>query len=237
MSIHLFSFPFLFSGYFCSVYIVSGRCNQSSATLFHVFFFSLYWFIDAIVNAGDSSSSFFIFIIIYSFRVFHISVNWLFHGSLSDSKSPQVFRTLLNTLAVLNNAVVWMVSARPPTSKSSSPFYSPLVTVPNAPITTGIIVTFMFHSLFFLFPSKTEVLILLFTFFQFYSVVGQHSKAYTFASFLLITIRSGRLAEIRWSFCMSKSHRSLCGSISMTDSQLCIYHLFVWSNLNFWHIT
>ena len=71
-----------------------------------------------------------------------------FHWSLSDSKSPQVSRTLLSILAVLNNAVVWMVSTRPPTSKSSSPFSNPLVTVPNAPITIGIIVTCMFHSFF-----------------------------------------------------------------------------------------
>ena len=71
-----------------------------------------------------------------------------FHWSLSDCKSPQVSRTLLNILTVLNNAVVWMVSTRPPTSKSSSPFSNPLVTVPNAPITVSIIVTFMFHSFF-----------------------------------------------------------------------------------------
>ena len=72
----------------------------------------------------------------------------VFHWSLSDSKSPQVSRTLLSILAVLNNVVVWMVSTRPPTSKSSSPLTNPLVTVPNAPITVGIIVTCMFHSFF-----------------------------------------------------------------------------------------
>ena len=72
----------------------------------------------------------------------------VFHWSLSDSKSPQVSRTLLSILAVLNNAVVWMVSTRPPTSKSSSPFSNSLLTVPNAPITIGIIVTGMFHSFF-----------------------------------------------------------------------------------------
>ena len=32
-----------------------------------------------------------------------------------------------------------MVSTRPPTSKSSSPFSNPLVTVPKAPITIGIL--------------------------------------------------------------------------------------------------
>ena len=72
----------------------------------------------------------------------------VFHWSLSHSKSPQVSRTLLSILAVLNNAIVWMVSTRPPASKSSSPFSNPLVTVPNTPITIGIIVTFMLHNFF-----------------------------------------------------------------------------------------
>ena len=72
----------------------------------------------------------------------------VFYWSLSDSKSPQVSRTLLSILAVFNNAVVWMVSTRPPTSKSSIPFSNPLVTVPNAPITIGIIFTCMFHGFF-----------------------------------------------------------------------------------------
>ena len=99
----------------------------------------------------------------------------VFHWSLSDSKSPQVSRILLSSLAVFNNAVVWMVFNHPPTSKSSSPFSNPLVIVPNAPITIGIIVTCMCHC-FFQFPRKVEVLILLFTFFQFYSLVSQDSK-------------------------------------------------------------
>ena len=72
----------------------------------------------------------------------------VFNWSLSDSKSPQVSRTLLSILAVLNNALIWMVSTRPPTSKSSSPFSNPFVTVPNIPITIGIIITCMFHSFF-----------------------------------------------------------------------------------------
>ena len=67
----------------------------------------------------------------------------VFHWSVSDSKSPQVSRTRLSILAVLSNAVVWIVS-----SKSSRPFNNPLVVVPNALITIGTIVTFMFHSFF-----------------------------------------------------------------------------------------
>ena len=53
----------------------------------------------------------------------------VFHWSLSDSKSPQVSRTLFSILAVLNNAVVWMVSTRPPTSKSSSPFSNIIIII------------------------------------------------------------------------------------------------------------
>ena len=55
----------------------------------------------------------------------------------------QVSRTRLRILAVLSNAVIWIVSTRPPTSKSSRSFNNPLVIVPKAPITIGTIVTFM----------------------------------------------------------------------------------------------
>ena len=51
----------------------------------------------------------------------------VFHLSLSDSKSPQVSWTRLSILAVLSNAVIWIVSTRPPTSKSSRPFNNHLV--------------------------------------------------------------------------------------------------------------
>ena len=119
----------------------------------------------------------------------------VFHWSLSDSKSPQVSRNLLSILAVLNNAVIWMVSTRPLTSKSSSPFNSPLVTIP---ITIGIIVTFMFHS-FFLIPllgrgtyPSFHILSVLFC-----DQPGQQSLQFCKFSFfsLLIIIRSGLLAK------------------------------------------
>ena len=160
------------------------------------------------------------------------------HWSLSDSKSPQVSRTRLRILAVLSNAVVWIVSTRLPISKSSRPFNNPLVIVPNAPITIGTIVNSKFHS-FFQFSIKVEVLIPFFTFLQIYSVARQDSKVdnFTDSLFLLIIMRSGPLAGIRWSVCMLKSHRSLCVSFSRTGAGLCIYHLFVWSNWNFMHIS
>ena len=66
----------------------------------------------------------------------------------SESKSPQVCRTLLSILAVLNNAVLLLFSTRPLISKSSRPFNNSSVTVKRALITIGIINTFMFHSFF-----------------------------------------------------------------------------------------
>ena len=73
----------------------------------------------------------------------------VFQRIMSDRKSPQVSRTLLNILADLNNVVIWMISTRPLISKSLSHIINPSVTVPRAPITIGINVIFMFHSLFF----------------------------------------------------------------------------------------
>ena len=165
----------------------------------------------------------------------------VFHWSLSDSKSPQVFRTSLRILVVLINAVVWIVSTRSPTSKSSEPFNNPFVIVPKAPITIGHNRYFHVPQLF-RFSSMVEVLIFLFTFLQIYSVVLRDSKVDNFANslffffFLLIIIKSGLLAGIRWSVCMLKSQRSLCVSFSWTGARLCICHLLVWSNLNFLHI-
>ena len=158
-----------------------------------------------------------------------------FHWRLSDTKSPQVSRTLLSFLAVFNNTLVWMVSTRPPTSWSSRPFNNPLVTVPKAPITIGIIVTFMFHS-FFQFSSKVEVLIS----FHILSVLfcgqpGQQSRQFLFF-FLFIIISSGLLAEIRWSFVCQSPIGVLWVSFSRTGDGLCIYHSLALSNINFLHI-
>ena len=142
-----------------------------------------------------------------------------FNWRLCDSKSPLVSRTLLSILVDLNNAEVWMVSTRPLISKSSSH----LLIVPSASITIGIIVTFIFHVFFFNSLARSRYLSFL-------------SFSFNFTSWfllLLITIRSDRLAEIRWSVCMLKSQRSLCVSFSRTNVGLCVSRLFIWSSLNF----
>ena len=59
----------------------------------------------------------------------------VFHWSLSES--PQVSRTHLSILAVLNNAVIWMVFTRLPTSNSSSPFSNPLAIFTNPSARAG----------------------------------------------------------------------------------------------------
>ena len=56
-----------------------------------------------------------------------------------------------------------------------------------------------------------------------------------FPFFWLTISRPGHLARFRWSVCISKSQRSLYISFSRTNSRLCVYHLFVWSSLNFLH--
>ena len=133
---------------------------------------------------------------------------------LRDSKSLQVSRTLLGIIAVLNKGVVWLVSTRPPTSKSSSPFNNPLVTVPKAPIKIGIIVTFMCHS-FFNSLAKSRYLSFFSHYFSFIlwsagTIKLTILQILIFMLLFLISIMSGLLAEIRWSICMSKSQRSLC---------------------------
>ena len=113
----------------------------------------------------------------------------VFHWRLSDSKSPQVSRTLLSILAVFNNAVVWMVFTRSPTSKSSRHFNNPFVTVPKAPITIDIIVTFMFH-IFFNSLARLRYLSLISHFFSFilWSARTAKSTILQVFCFLLIII-------------------------------------------------
>ena len=61
-----------------------------------------------------------------------------------------------------------MVFSRPLISMSSNPFNNPLMTVPKAPITIGIIVTFMFHSKVHNFSSS---LFFVYHYYYYYNIV------------------------------------------------------------------
>ena len=96
----------------------------------------------------------------------------------------------------------------------------------------------MFHSLFYsLGRSRYSSFFSLSFRFILWSAGTAKSTILQIFFLLLIIMRSGLLAGIRWSVCMLKSHRSLCVSFSRTGAGLCIYHLFVWSNWNFLHIS
>ena len=142
----------------------------------------------------------------------------VFHWSLSDSNSPQVSRTFPSILSYPNNAAVRMVSTYSLISKSSSPCANLLVTVPSAPITIGITATFTFHSFFNVLarPRYLSFFSLSFNFILL-STGTAKSTIRQVLFFLLIINMSGRLAEIGWSVCISKSQGSLCVSFSRTD--------------------
>ena len=144
-------------------------------------------------------------------------------------KSPGL---VLRILAVLSNAVVWIVSTRPPTSKSSRPFNNPFVIMPNTLITSSAIVTFMFHS-FFNSLVRSRYLSFFSLFFKFILWSAGTAKSTILQIFflLLIIIRSGLLAWIRWSVCMLKSHRSLCESFLLLLLLLLSYKMYRNSHL------
>ena len=148
-------------------------------------------------------------------------------------KSPGLVSGFWPFLAMLS-----IVSTRRLNFKSSRPINNPLVIVPNAPITIGTIVIFMFHS-FFNSLARSRYLSFFSLYFRFilWSAWTAKSTILQILFFLLIIMRSGLLAGISWSVCMLKSHRSLCESFSRTVAGLCICHLLAWSNWNLLHIS
>ena len=161
-----------------------------------------------------------IIIIIIPVQVFHISVSWWFLTGIwvtaSLLKSPGLFSVLwlISTVQVsssLQDSSQYSGWSQQCCSLDGlhlssyfqvrSPCINPSVAVPRAPITFGIIVTFMFQI-----PSQGPGT---YPSFRFLSILlcglpGQQSPQFW----------SGRLAEIRWSVCISKSQRSLCDSFS-----------------------
>ena len=157
----------------------------------------------------------------------------VFHWSLYDSKSSLVCRTLPSILADLNNDVIWMFSIRPPMSKSSSFLSKPLETVPCTPIIIDIPGTLMSTDFLVLWQSLSTYLF--FAFFHNPSLVHLNGKiCYTESSlFFLLSLNLVFMLGQGYLFLKQKSKRSLCFSLSGTDSGLCIYRLLVCSNFYF----
>ena len=127
-----------------------------------------------------------------------------------------------------------MASTRVLVSNSPRPFTNPLVTVPSASITIGITVTFIFHSFFFQFPSKILVLVSLFSFFQFYSMVCRDGKVHNSASSLFIIIICFNLYLIHFYLSLSVQTKSSFPSFA-TQQYIKVYstrwsHLVRWSH-------
>ena len=91
----------------------------------------------------------------YYYYYYHLPYFEFFTPALADGFSLDFewYQVLLSVqdsslYSDLNNAGVWIVYTCLLIPKSSSSCINPLVTVPKAPVTIGITVTFMFHSFF-----------------------------------------------------------------------------------------
>ena len=132
-----------------------------------------------------------------------------------------------------------MVSTWPPTSKSSRPFNNPLVTVQKAPITIGIIVTFMFH-IFFSSLARSRYLSIFSHYFSFIlwsagtanSTILQIFFSFFFFVDYYKVWSSGRDQVIR--LYIKVSQEFVC---VLFKYRLCIYHFLAQSNLYFLHIS
>ena len=150
-------------------------------------------------------------IIILLLKSVHISVSWSYFTDVCVTtailKYPGLFSSIL---ADRHIASIWMVSTRPLIYKSSSAFINRPVTVPRKQLRLVTNVIFKFP----IFSSSLERLRYLSFFslpFNFILWSGGTAKSTILRFlffFLLIVIRSNRLAEIRWSICASKSYYS-----------------------------
>ena len=132
----------------------------------------------------------------------------IIHRSLSDNKSPQISRTLLNILTDINHSVVWMASILPLISCSNCLLSKPLGTVPSAPITIGI----MFHRLLVLCQDRSTSLIS----FIFYRRSTERQNPLD-DKFFLIGTSSGILLCLR-ELCASHSAVRILGCVNTTCS-------------------
>ena len=120
--------------------LVTWEKEEDSVTTTFVFIFPLFFF---------PFCHYYYYYYYYSFESFsHQRLPMIFPWKLSDSKFLQVSRHLLSILSALCNATARMVTTCPLISMFSSYFTNPLWIIPNATITIGITVTFMFYCFF-----------------------------------------------------------------------------------------
>ena len=152
----------------------------------------------------------------------------VFHWSRYDSNSPQVRKTILNILANLNDAMIGRIVIFPLISDSSGLLSKPLETVPSAPITNTITVTFSFQS--FLSSQARSKYLSIFSLSFIFTLWSAGTISFFFFFFVRCDLvwSSGR----DWVICFILM---LCVSFSWTDTGLCIYHFLVWSNFSFSH--
>ena len=130
-----------------------------------------------ITNIGESKSlwklSFWILNYHCTFlRIFHTSVSWSSSTGVCEKKSPQVSRTFLVFWPILI-MLLFRWSPLVLLFQFFQSLYQSLVIVPSTQTTIGITVTFMFHCYL---SGKVQVLISLFAFFQFYSIICLEGK-------------------------------------------------------------
>ena len=144
--------------------------------------------------------------------------------NLSDSKSPQVSRTICSILANFHNAVVWMVLILLLISNSSNPFFKPLGTIPSIPTTTSNTVTLMFHSFFSsLARSKYLFLFSLSLIFILWSVGTAKSTRLQVLFFLLINTRCVIFRLELGDLCVCQNPREFNTSHSLEQILVCTY--------------
>ena len=117
---------------------------------------------------------------------------------------------LLNMLAVLNNAVVWIMLILLPIFNCSNLLSNPLGTIPSTPTIIGIIDSRMFDSCFFFSSlARSKYLSLLPLFFSLGRLLEWQNVTEQVLSFLIffliISTKSVLLVDITWSVCISKS--------------------------------
>ena len=127
----------------------------------------------------------------------------IFSWKLSDNEFPQVFITLLSILADLNNAVVWMISARPLIQLflTPPPATKPLGIVPSAPTTIDVTVKFMFHSFFRSLANFNDLFLFsFFNWFSLYGPLGRQSPLFGKFSFFVNNYFTLFHTSVRWWF-------------------------------------